>query len=319
MEYHYKDIFLQPKYSELNSRSEANTSIQFGPKTFVLPVVPANMKKVIDEKLAIWLAEQNYFYVMHRFGTDQKSFCKKMMCNGLYTSISLGVNKDSYEAINELKFSNIKPDYITIDIAHGYCRKMKTMLMYLKKELPESFIIGGNVCTRQAVQALEEWGADAVKVGIGPGSVCTTKLQTGFSRPQFSAVLDCASVASTPVVADGGISSNGDIAKALVAGASMVMCGGLFAGHDESPGEEVTYVNMEGDVIGRGKDYFGSASENNKSDKRHVEGKKIIVKIKGPIAETYRDITESLKSSISYAGGDNLSAFNTVDWVTHQR
>jgi GMP reductase len=150
-------------------------------------------------------------------------------------------------------------------------------------------------------------------------SVCTTKLQTGFSRPQFSAVLECSKSAKKPIVADGGITYNGDIAKALVAGADMVMCGGIFAGHDESPGERVTYVDERGNTIGEGKSFFGSASEHNKNAKKHVEGKKIVVHIKGPIAETYQQITESLRSSISYAGGQDLSAFNSLEWVAHNQ
>jgi len=311
--YNYKDILLQPKYTELNSRSDADTSCKFGPKTFRLPVVPANMKTVIDEDLAIWLAKNDYFYVMHRFNVDQVKFCKKMLHNNLYTSISLGVNEDSYNTINEMKMHDIKPDYITVDIAHGHCLKMKKMLTRIKEVFPDSFVIGGNVCTQDGVQALEEWGADCSKTGVGPGAACTTKLQTGFSHPQFSAVLNCSKITTKSIIADGGIEHNGDIAKALVAGASMVMAGSLFAGHDESPGRPIIQIENGHEV--HYKEFYGSASEHNKGEKRHVEGRRILIPLKGPIEKTFSEIDQSLRSSISYAGGGSLASFNSVDWT----
>lgn len=144
-------------------------------------------------------------------------------------------------------------------------------------------------------------------------SVCTTKLKTGFSCPQFSAVLKCAAVANKPVVADGGIEHNGDIAKALAAGADMVMAGGIFAGFDESPGNTVEFTE-HGHTVKR-KEYFGSASEHNKGEKKNVEGRKIFVDYRGPIADKFKEIKEDLQSSISYSGGNDLSAFNGVKWV----
>jgi GMP reductase len=308
--YNYKDILLQPKYSEVESRSHVDLTCKLGKKTFKLPIVPANMKTVIDETLAFWLAERDLFYVMHRFGVDQLDFCRKMKHRNLYTSISVGVNDDSYRMINDFKFYGIIPDYITIDIAHGHSIKMKHMLSHVKNIFPDSFVIAGNVCTVEGIHALEEWGADAVKLGIGPGHACTTKLKTGFSHPQFSAVLQCAQVAQKPVIADGGIEYPGDIAKALVAGATMVMAGYMFAGHDESPGERKIYP--DGRIV---KEYFGSASEHNKNEKKYVEGRRLEIPYKGPIQDTYTDIEQSLRSAVSYAGGTNLSAFNTVDWV----
>lgn len=317
-DYNYKDILLQPRFSELHSRAEANTKVKFGPYTYDLPVCIANMKTVMDEKLAEWCCQKNYFYVMHRFGVDGFNFVKTMKEKGLMASISLGVNQDSYDLILKFCKEDMFPDYITIDIAHGHCAKMKEILSYINeckrlKSTFRSFIIAGNVCTPIGLMALEEWGADSVKIGIGPGSVCTTKLKTGFSCPQFSAVLKCASVAQKPVVADGGIEHNGDIAKALVAGADMVMAGGIFAGYDESPGSTVEFIE-HGHTIKR-KEYFGSASEHNKGEKKNVEGRKIFVDYRGPIADKFKEIQEDLRSSISYAGGSDLSAFNGVTWV----
>jgi GMP reductase len=316
--YNYKDILLQPSFSELKSRSQADTSIKFGPHTFKLPVCIANMKTVMDENLAEWCAKEGYFYVMHRFNVDTVDFCKKFISKNLITSISLGVNEDSYETLDKLVETHISPDYITIDIAHGFCQKMEEILSHIneaKYRFPwfNPFVIAGNVCTPEAVVALESWGADSVKVGIGPGSVCTTKLKTGFSCPQFSAVLKCVDSASKPIVADGGIEHNGDIAKALVAGADMIMAGGIFAGFDESPGNTVEFVE-NGHTVKR-KEYFGSASEHNKGEKKNVEGRKIFVDYRGPIADKFKEIKEDLQSSISYAGGNDLTAFNGVKWV----
>lgn len=146
-------------------------------------------------------------------------------------------------------------------------------------------------------------------------SVCTTKLNTGFSRPQFSAVLDCATNANVPIIADGGIEHNGDIAKALVAGATMVMAGGIFAGHIESPGEILTLCDEHGNEYARKKVYYGSASEHNKGHKRNIEGRKILIDLKGPVKNKYDEITQDLQSSISYAGGHCLRDLLRTKWV----
>lgn len=179
MEYHYRDILLLPKHSQLNSRSEASLDVQLGNHTFAMPVVPANMKTVVNEDICVWLAEQNYFYVMHRFGVDSVAFTRRMRERGLIASISLGVNEDSYDTVSRFVDEGDWPDYITIDIAHGHCEKMAKMLAFVKYNLPKSFVIAGNVCTPEGVQFLEEKGASAVKVGIGPGCfIAGTKVLT---------------------------------------------------------------------------------------------------------------------------------------------
>jgi GMP reductase len=314
-EYNYKDILLQPKHSDLNSRVEADTSVIFGGQKFDLPVYAANMKTVIDENLAVWFAKNNYFYTMHRFGICPFKFTQNMHSLGLISSISSGVNEDSHKALAEMAEKDVHPDYVTVDIAHGDCEKMAKTIEVIKKLHPDAFVIAGNVCTVKGVDNLISYGADAVKVGIGPGSACTTKLKTGFSRPQFSAVLDCAQHSTVPIIADGGIEHNGDIAKALVAGATMVMAGGLFAGHVESPGETLTLCDEHGNEYARKKVYYGSASEHNKGVKKNVEGRKILIDLKGPIADKFEEIKQDLQSSISYAGGNSLEAFLTTEWV----
>lgn len=308
-EYSYEEINLIPNFCVVNSRNECNTEIQFGPRKFKLPIVPANMRSIIDEKLAIWLASNDYFYIMHRFGTDNLEFCKKMKDLGLYTSISIGVKKESYESLQNIYNAGIKPDYITLDIAHAFCLNAVSILQFVRHLFPNSFVIAGNVCEEKGVKFLEDNGADATKAGIGQGSSCTTRLQTGFTRPQFSTVLKCTEAAKKPVIADGGIVDNCDFAKALVSGATMIMAGGIFSGFSESAGNTIEINGI------KYKEYYGSASEFNKGEKRHVEGKKILVPLKGSIVDKYTEITQALQSSISYAGGKDLSAFLNVKYV----
>ncbi len=308
----YDNILLLPRKCRVNSRSECDSSVLFGPKRFRLPVVPANMKTVISEQICTWLAENNYFYVMHRFNFDNVGFIKKMHSQNLFSSISLGVKPADYATVDQLANIHLTPHYVTIDIAHGHADSVKEMIGYLKAKLPNSFVIAGNVATPEAVIDLENWGADATKVGVGPGKVCITKLKTGFGTGgwQLSALKWCARVATKPIIADGGIRNHGDIAKSIRFGASMVMVGSMFAGHEESPGET---VELEGKLY---KEYYGSASDFNKGEYKHVEGKRILELIKGKLASTLIEMEQDIQSSISYAGGEKLMDIRKVNYVT---
>ncbi|WIF87820.1 GMP reductase [Acholeplasma laidlawii] len=308
----YEDIQLIPSKSIVKSRSECDTSVQFGPRRFKLPVVPANMATIIDEKLAIWLASHDYFYIMHRFDEASRiPFMKKMKELNLYTSISVGVKLQEYDFVEELSRLNLVPDYITIDIAHGHSQLVIDMIIHIKKHLPTSFLIAGNVATPEAVRELENAGADATKVGVGPGKVCITKIKTGFGTGgwQLAALSRCSKVARKPMIADGGIRTHGDIAKSIRFGASMIMIGFLFAGNEESPGQT---IEEDGQIL---KEYFGSASEYQKGEKTNVEGKRILISYKGKIEDTLKEMTEDLQSSISYAGGKDIEAITKVDYV----
>jgi GMP reductase len=308
----YEDIQLIPAKCVVNSRSECDTSVTLGGRSFKLPVVPANMQTIIDENIARYLAENDYFYIMHRFEPEKRvDFIKEMHARGLYASISVGVKEEEYSFIQQLKDEQLVPEYITIDIAHGHSNAVIDMIKHIKNNLPDSFVIAGNVGTPEAVRELEHAGADATKVGIGPGKVCITKIKTGFGTGgwQLAALRWCAKAASKPVIADGGIRTHGDIAKSVRFGATMVMIGSLFAGHEESPGET---VERDGKLY---KEYFGSASEFQKGEKKNVEGKKMFVEYKGPLQETLTEMEQDLQSSISYAGGDKLSSIRNVDYV----
>lgn len=308
----YEDIQLVPNKCIVKSRSEIDTRIKFGPMTFNIPVVPANMQTVIDEKLAVWLAQNGYFYIMHRFDEDERlPFVKRMHDQGLFASISVGVKPKEHELIYELAAQNLVPEYITIDIAHGHSDTVIEMIKHIKQAMPGVFVIAGNVGTPEGVRELENAGADATKVGIGPGKACITKLKTGFGTGgwQLAAVRLCAKAASKPIIADGGIRNNGDIAKSVRFGASMVMIGSMFAGHEETPGE---VVEQDGQKY---KVYYGSASQYQKGQYKNVEGKKLLVPYRGHISDTLREMQEDLQSSISYAGGKELMALRKVDYV----
>ena len=307
----YDHILLLPRKCRVQSRGECDAGIDFGGRRFKLPVVPANMKTVVDEKLCIWLAEHGYFYVMHRFDFDNLAFVRDMKARGLYASISVGIKPADYADIDRLAAEGLTPEYITIDIAHGHSDQVRDMIGHIKAKLPQSFVIAGNVATPEAVIDLENWGADATKVGVGPGKVCITRLKTGFGTGgwQLSAVKWCARVATKPIVADGGIRHHGDIAKSIRFGATMIMIGSLFAGHEESPGRTVEVDGVQY------KEYYGSASDFNKGEYKHVEGKRILEPIKGKLADTLIEMEQDVQSSISYAGGRKLMDVRKVNYV----
>ena len=307
----YDNILLLPRKCRVESRSECDASVTLGARSFRIPVVPANMKTVINEALCVWMAKNGYFYVMHRFDLDNLQFVRNMKAKGVYASISLGVKQPDYDTVDQLVSEGLTPEYITIDIAHGHADTVQKMIRYLKQKMPASFVIAGNVATPEAVIDLENWGADATKVGIGPGKVCITKMKTGFGTGgwQLSALKWCARVATKPIIADGGIREHGDIAKSIRFGATMVMMGSLLAGLEESPGQT---VEVDGKLF---KEYYGSASDFNKGEYKHVEGKRILEPIKGNLANTLREMEEDVQSAISYSGGTRLMDIRKVNYV----
>lgn len=307
----YEQVQLVPAKCVVKSRSECDTSVKFGPRTFKIPVVPANMQTVIDEELAESFASQGYFYIMHRFEPEKRlDFIKSMHEKGLYASISVGIKEEEYDFIDQVVESAEGVEYITIDVAHGHSETVIDMVKYIKEKLPETFVIAGNIATPEAVRDLENAGADATKVGVGPGRVCITKIKTGFGTAgwQLSALRLCGKVARKPIIADGGIRMNGDIAKSIRFGASIVMIGSLLAAHEESPGAK---IEQDGKIF---KEYFGSASEYQKGIYKNVEGKKMLIESRGKLIDTLQEMQEDLQSSISYAGGRDLDAIRTVDY-----
>lgn len=315
---YYKDVALVPRHSSLESRSQASTKVDFLGHTFNLPVVPANMKDVIDVDIAKQLARSEYFYIMHRwFGGPEntkentegvKTFVIEMNKLNLLTSISIGVGRWWEGVIEHISAHSLQVDFITIDVAHADHENVKPIISKVKLFLPNTKLIVGNVATAEGCEYLINLGVDAVKAGIGGGRICTTKNKTGFTVPMFSCILHCVPVCqkyNIPLIADGGVEEFGDIAKALVAGADMVMAGGIFAECIDSPAQ----------IVEGKKQYRGSTSFEMKGEHKHIEGRKLEIIHSVKYEERLEEIKQALQSSISYAGGNNLSAFNLVDFV----
>ena len=301
---HYKDICLLPQYSDLKTRKDADVSVNFLGFKFRLPIIPSNMVCVIDEKRAEWMSDNNYFYVMHRFGIDNYEFVKKSQ-GWANVSISVGVQESDRQTLLKMKNDKVYPDFITIDIAHGDSILMKEMIEFIKGLNFPSKIIAGNVCTIDGYNNLMNWGADAVKVGIGGGAACSTKNKTGFTMPMYTCIKEICDSGNyeVPVIADGGVREHADIVKAIHAGANMVMAGGLFSRLIDSPAE----------VVNGHKVYFGSASQFNKGEYRNVEGIKRTFELD---TMTYSDklmeIEQDLQSAVSYGGGKVLQDIQKV-------
>lgn len=317
----FEHINLIPRKCIVSSRSECNTSLKLQKGSNVceiqLPILPANMECVINSDVAETLASNHYLYSMHRFG-DTLEFAKYMKEKDLLLSISVGVNADSYELLNKLKEANLIPHIVTVDIAHGHATKMKFMLNFLQTLFPETILIAGNVSTPAAVRDLEEWGADVIKVGIGPGSACTTYTATGFGSRgcQASIIEECAMARQNPntlICADGGIREPGDIAKCLVLGADLVMVGGMMSGFTDSPGNTVE-INGK-----KYKEFWGSASHYQSNKSSRIEGTKKLIELKNMTIVDYMNyLKECLQSSISYGGGKDLDVFKSVKYIRKQ-
>lgn len=309
----YANVRLLPGKCCVDSRSDVDVTAVLGNRSFVLPVIPANMSTIISTELAMSLAEAGYFYVMHRFDNDPVEVLRCASDHSVFSSISVGVKDVDYRDLIRVHDSGLVPDYVTVDIAHGHAKSVINMIGFLRDNFPKTYIIAGNVGTVDGVLALESAGADAVKVGIGPGSACTTAPNTGFGTKgwQLSAVeMAAETVKYASVIADGGIKTTGDIAKSVAFGADMVMIGGMFAGHDENPGDFA--VGEDGKPY---KIFYGSASEHQKGEHKHVEGKSRLIEYKGSIWDTLNTIKENLQSSVSYAGGRELLDLRDVEYV----
>ena len=304
---HYENVFLKPNFNTVQTRSQIDTEVMFCGKTFMLPVIPANMKCCVDNEVCKLLDSKQCFYIMHRFDEDVQNFVRYANLQNFNTvSISVGIQQKDRNLVTAISQSLMRVDFITIDVAHGHHSKVADQIKHIKQTLPDTKVIAGNIATFEGVKYLHRAGADAVKVGIGGGYACTTKDKTGFTFPMFSCIIECAKDRDIPIIADGGVRSNGDIAKALVAGANMVMCGSIFAACSDSPAPAVK------DASGRRyKQYYGSASIHNKLDKKNIEGTmKLMDTDSFTYEEKLQEIKQDLQSAISYAGGCNLGVLN---------
>lgn len=314
----YDTVTLCPKHSSLLSRSAADPSISFCGYKFNLPVVPANMEDIISVNNARWMSKHGYFYIYHRFGRENElhpalttlSFVRLANIeNWPVVSISVGVNRESLFELQEMLESCLNVHFITIDVAHAHHDNVKPMVAFIKENFPKTKLIVGNVATSDGVAYLCNLKVDGIKVGIGGGSICTTRYMTGFHIPTLQSVSHAAGFISVtgyniPIIADGGAKHYGDIAKALKFGASMVMNGGWFASCIDSPAK----------IIEGKKIYRGSTSYESKGHTKHVEGKQVELITGTTYQERFNEINDAIKSSISYAGGSDLSAFESVEY-----
>jgi GMP reductase len=309
----YDNICLIPKYSELNSRTDADPSTTFLETRVRLPVIPATMKDVISIDVARFLYKAGYYYIMHRFDYDNiLEHPKSQMIDFLdiaykenWTFVSICIGTKNYETLLNKYIGWEKINTILIDVAHCHSKLTEDVVNWVKKKFPNAKLIAGNIATKEAYTFLYNLGVDGVKVGIGGGKICTTRHQTGFHLPTAYSVYECASVGlDLPIIADGGISSFGDIAKSLTLGADMVMCGKLFAECIDSPAK----------MINGKKVYRGSTSFEAKQVKDNVEGITLELDQGVTYQERLEEIKQALCSSISYAGGKDLNAFKTVKW-----
>ena len=312
----YSDVLFRPKRSTLQSRKDVNLKRTYKFKYSNnewsgIPIMAANMDGVGELEIAEKLSE----FEMITCLTKQHDFKKLKKYKNIkkiypHLALSAGIKKEDFNNLNEVlkEFSFIK--FICIDVANGYSEHFSKFVKSVRDKYPTKTIIAGNVVTADMTQELILSGADIVKVGIGPGSVCTTRIQTGVGYPQLSAVIECADAAhglGAHIIADGGCTCPGDVAKGFGGGADFVMLGGMFAGHDEGKGKLIK---------SNGKKYiefYGSSSDvaNKKhygglSNYRSSEGRTVRIKYRGKINDTILNILGGVRSSCTYVGAPSL-------------
>lgn len=336
----YKDVLIRPKRSTLGSRREVALQREFQFRNCQLdshhyqgiPIMAANMDGVGTFQMADQLAELELFTCLVK-NYDNDALVSFFNAAGdkrtEHTAYSTGITEadfDKFRTVYKQTGDNIK--YVCVDVANGYSERFSDFIMKLRDDYPNVVIIAGNVVTGEMTEELLLSGADIIKVGIGPGSVCTTRIQTGVGYPQLSAVIECADAAhglGGHIIADGGCTCAGDVAKAFAAGADFVMLGGMFAGHDEGGGEVVTRYFRSGevnkidegwqDVVEERKfvDFYGMSSKaaNEKhfgglKEYRSSEGREVKVPYRGSIDATVQDLLGGIRSTCTYAGAKQL-------------
>jgi len=322
----YDDIQLIPKYSEIPSRNDIKLHTLLSKRYGLLnPIVASPMDTVCELEMAWKMYLLGGVGCIHRFNSiEEQTNIVKELYNRIFSPdlpevewnvgcgippimAAIGVSEGDKDRAKSLVEAGC--NILLIDVAHGHHKNVKKMLEWCKQNLDDKVdIIAGNIATKEAALDLESWGADGLRVGIGGGSLCTTRMKTGFGIPNVSSLKDVISVAKTPVMADGGIRSSGDISKALALGSSQVMLGSLIAGTDEAPGQIIETKN------GLYKRYRGSASLETKvthgQQTRNVEGESTTIPYKGGVKFIVNGLIDGVKSALSYGGAQDLEHFN---------
>ncbi|ELY3597044.1 GMP reductase [Cronobacter turicensis] len=314
----FKDVLIRPKRSTLKSRSDVELERQF---TFKhsrvqwsgVPIIAANMDTVGTFAMAQSLAAFDILTAVHKHYSvqDWAGFIQSVSADVLkHVMVSTGTSDADFEKTKEILALSPSLQFICIDVANGYSEHFVQFVAKARAAWPDKAIIAGNVVTGEMCEELILAGADIVKVGIGPGSVCTTRVKTGVGYPQLSAVIECADAAhglGGQIISDGGCTVPGDVAKAFGGGADFVMLGGMLAGHDESGG---TVVEQNGEKFML---FYGMSSES--AMNRHVggvaqyraaEGKTVKLPLRGAVEDTARDIMGGLRSACTYVGASRL-------------
>lgn len=314
----FKDVMIRPKRSTLKSRKEVSLkrTFKFLHSNTIwagIPIIAANMDTVGTFNMAETLSKNTLFTAIHKHYSEAEwtnffKTSKKDIEN--HIAVSTGISKHDAVKLSNLVKNNPKLKYICIDVANGYSEYFTEFVKKTREEHPDKVIIAGNVVTGEMVEELLLSGADIVKVGIGPGSVCTTRVKTGVGYPQLSAIIECADAAhglGGHIISDGGCTTPGDIAKAFGAGADFVMLGGMLAGHNESGGE---LIEKDGKKY---KKFYGMSSftamdkhSGGVAEYRASEGKTVHVPYKGDVNITIKDILGGLRSTCTYVGASRL-------------
>ena len=314
----YKDVLLKPKRSTLSSRRDVDMTRSFsfrnsGETYECCPIIASNMDGVGTFSMAKVIQEYKMMTTITKTTTIDQ--WRKAVGEGIklkYISVCTGTGKlwdddaEDYSTMQKVLKSYPDVKFITIDVANGYHTNFSDFVGAVREEYPDKTIIAGNVVTAEMTEELIIQGADVVKVGIGPGSVCTTRTMAGVGVPQFSAVVECADAANGVgghIVADGGCNMPGDIAKAFGGGAHFVMLGGMLAGHNES---EVESKNGKREFYGMSSDRAREVHGKRKDGYRGNEGRAVILPDRGPVKETIEDILGGVRSSCTYIGARRL-------------
>lgn len=319
----FADVLLMPKASDIDSRNDPRIDLSTkltSNLSLRIPILSANMDTVTGAKMVKAMGTEGAFGILHRFHTSPEAYLAeiKNIADSIgLVAFSIGADTKELDFVERaIKECPAKYHVVCVDIAHGHLQKCTTQVKNLRKAFGTSVqIIAGNVCTASAAQGLIAAGANTIKVGVGPGSHCTTREVTGHGLPQLSAIMQCrmainAMQSNCALIADGGIRTSGDIVKALAAGADSVMIGRLFAATEESPGETVDILPYP--LIG--KKYRGQSSQDflDSIGKTNVtsEGKSSYITYRGSVLPILRSLIQGIKSGMSYAGCTNLTALS---------
>lgn len=321
----FDDVLLIPSYSEVHPQ-QVNISGRFSRNISLdTPIVSAAMDTVTEAPMAIEMAKCGGIGVIHKNMSIELQAAEvcKVKAEGLKAAAGVGIGADSLSRVEALVKAGV--DAVVLDSAHGHSKGVMDALKNIKQQYPELDVVVGNIATAQAAKDLIMAGADALKVGIGPGSICTTRVVAGVGMPQVTAIWEVSSVAKkygVPVIADGGLRYSGDIVKALAAGASCVMCGSMFAGTDEAPGEVFTDTDGKQYKTYRG---MGSldAMKDGSSDRYFQSGQKKLVpegvvgkvSYKGPVGDIVFQIIGGLRAGMGYCGAPDLETLHKARFV----